>query len=47
MTMKLKPTSLPTKCPVCDHKHTGPQAIKIHNQMAATTGCRKYPEPSR
>ena len=42
MTMKLKPTSLPTRCPVCDDKFTGPTAIKVHNEMAAATGCRSY-----
>jgi hypothetical protein len=42
--MRLKPNSLPTKCPVCEHGHTGRLAIKIHNEIASATGCRKYPE---
>ena len=42
MTMKLKPTTLPTRCPVCDDKFSGPQAIKLHNELASATGCRSY-----
>ena len=41
--MKRKLIALPTRCPVCDDKHTGANAVKLHNQLAATTGCRKYP----
>lgn len=47
MTMKLKPSTLPIRCPVCDDKHSGPRAVKVHNQIAATTGCRKYVVPTR
>lgn len=42
--MKLKPNRLPTLCPVCDQKFTGPVAIKVHNEIAAQTGCRSYPK---
>jgi hypothetical protein len=43
--MRLKPNTLPTRCPVCDHKGGSREAIRIHNELASKTGCRKYPEP--
>lgn len=42
--MRLKPNSLPARCPVCDDKYTGKLAVKIHNEIASTTGCRAYPK---
>lgn len=38
------PLDLPRKCPVCDERRTDPAAVATHNAIAASTGCRKYPE---
>jgi hypothetical protein len=43
--MSAKPMpSLPRLCPVCDWKRKDADAIATHNKMAATTGCRAYPQ---
>ena len=41
--MSHKPNTLPTKCPVCDHKGQSRESIRIHNEIASATGCRSYP----
>lgn len=39
-------SDLPTQCPVCDLKRKDAAAVAIHNNIAASTGCRAYPQPT-
>lgn len=33
---------LPRKCPICDGGRKDAEAVKVHNEIAARTGCRAY-----
>lgn len=40
--MRSRPKPLPQRCPVCDDKRQDAGSITLHNQIAASTGCRIY-----